>query len=316
MTSNFIFGRTVFAWTGPYAELPSLALDYLQVAVILDLSVTSLRKGLAESDAHRQKSQQETAARERTQEQLLHAQKMDAVGRLTSGIAHDLNNVLEIILGFTVERDRIDDPSARHGEDALALADALDGIELAARRGTNICRKLLDFGRSDKTRPENFDASAALYDLKPLLRQSFSPSILLKIEAPATPLMINFDRSQFELILFNLATNARDAMPKGGQCIISVAQDGPTDLVLVIEDTGVGMPEDVKRHIFEPFFTTKPSGSGTGLGLALVYGLIDRAGGGIEVNSKAGGGTIFRIRLPMVGSDAPGEILESIRVSA
>ncbi|OOG49574.1 ATP-binding protein [Rhodanobacter sp. C01] len=304
MTSNYIFSRAMYVTAGPYGELPSLALDYVQIVVILDLSVTSLRKGLAESNAHRRQLQHEMTERERAQEQLLHAQKMDAVGRLASGIAHDLNNVLEIILGFTTERDRIDDSVTERNKDALmkdalVLADALDGIELAARRGSSICRKLLSFSRSDVTHVESFDATDALRELQPLLRQSLPPTVRLSIDVPDMPLVINFDRSQFELALLNLAANARDAMPNGGECSIAVAQKDSSTMVLSIHDTGVGMSKDVRMRIFEPFFTTKPSGSGTGLGLAIVYSLIDRAGGHIEVSSAFGAGTTFHIYLPV-----------------
>jgi len=270
----------------------------VQIVVILDLSVTSLRQGLAESNMHREQLQQETAERLRMQEQLLHAQKMDAVGRLASGIAHDLNNMLEIILGFTTERDRIDESSSEHHKDTLVLADALEGVELAARRGSAICRKLLNFSRLEVAHSETFDAASALRELQSLLRQSLPESVQLKIETPVTPLPIHFDRSQFELALFNLVGNARDAMPDGGKCTIAIARDGPMGVVLSIIDTGTGMSKETRSRIFEPFFTTKPSGQGTGLGLVVVHGLIESAGGHIEVDSAVGLGTSFRIFLP------------------
>ena len=299
MLSNYWFDRSVYASTGPFAELPTLALDYIQIAVILDLSVTSLRKGLEESNANREELQHEMAERRQTQEQLLHAQKMDAVGRLASGIAHDLNNVLEIILGFTTERDRIEDSKVAHSEDALALAGAMEGIELAARRGSSICRNLLKFSRSDVTHAETFDAAAALRELHPMLRQTFPGSVELQVRTPATALPVHFDRSQLELALLNIAANARDAMPEGGLCVVSMTQVDPAGMLLVFRDTGVGMAESVRQRMFEPFFTTKPAGSGTGLGLAVVHGLIERAGGGIEVSSEIGAGTTIQIRLPL-----------------
>jgi len=298
MASNYFFNRDVYATVGPFGELPTLALDYVQIVVILDLSVTSLRQGLAESNMHREQLQQETAERLRMQEQLLHAQKMDAVGRLASGIAHDLNNMLEIILGFTTERDRIDESSSEHHKDTLVLADALEGVELAARRGSAICRKLLNFSRLEVAHSETFDAASALRELQSLLRQSLPESVQLKIETPVTPLPIHFDRSQFELALFNLVGNARDAMPDGGKCTIAIARDGPMGVVLSIIDTGTGMSKETRSRIFEPFFTTKPSGQGTGLGLVVVHGLIESAGGHIEVDSAVGLGTSFRIFLP------------------
>jgi CheY-like chemotaxis protein len=240
----------------------------------------------------------EIAERERTQEQLLHAQKMDAVGKLASGIAHDMNNVLGIILGFAMERDRLN-TEAVLDEDVLAMADALEGVELAARRGAAVCSKLLNFSRHDVTHTETFDAISALRDIQPLLRQLMPHSVHLSIEAPRGELPIRFDRSQFELTLLNLASNARDAMPDGGRCTISVTSHDASTVVLSIQDSGSGIPEDIVHRVFEPFFTTKPVDRGTGLGLSVVYSLIHRASGDITVHGTPGGGTTFRIELPM-----------------
>jgi signal transduction histidine kinase/ActR/RegA family two-component response regulator len=287
---------------GAYAALPSMAVSNLLVVIILDRSIHALRTSLVESNTHRRQLQLEIAERERTQEQLLHAQKMDAVGKLASGIAHDINNVLGIVLGFTQERHRLIEPDAEFGNDALALADALEGAELAARRGAAVCRKLLNFSRRDVTHAETFDAAATLGELQPLLRQLLPAKVNLAIDTPTSPLSIHFDRSQFELALLNLASNAGDAMPGGGTCTISLAQEDSSRMVLSVQDTGTGIPEDVKPHIFEPFFTTKPTGSGTGLGLSVVYGLMRRAGGEIVVNSEPGHGTAFHFHLPLANA--------------
>ncbi|OOG56352.1 ATP-binding protein [Rhodanobacter sp. C03] len=282
-----------------YIAFPGRALmSYLLIAIVIDRSINALRESLAESNAHRRELKREIAERERTQEQLLHAQKMDAVGKLASGIAHDMNNVLGIILGFAMERDRLN-PDLPPDEDVQAMADALEGVELAARRGAAVCSKLLNFSRHDVTHTETFDAVSALRDIQPLLRQLMPSSVHLSIDTSRIGLPIRFDRSQFELALLNLASNARDAMPDGGRCTIAITSHDASTVTLSIQDSGTGIPEELRHRIFEPFFTTKPVDRGTGLGLSVVYSLIHRAGGDITVHSAPGGGTIFRIQLPM-----------------
>jgi CheY-like chemotaxis protein len=214
-------------------------------------------------------------------------------------VAHDFNNVLGIILGLTLARRRLDEPGVKSVDDAHALARVLEHIELAARRGAAVCRKLLNFSRRDITHAETFDSVEALSELEPLLRQLLPPNVQLSIDSAVNPLPIHFDRSEFELALLNLASNARDAMPDGGTCTISLAQEEAATVALCIQDTGVGMSEAVRSRIFEPFFTTKAVGSGTGLGLSVVYGLVRRAGGEISVGSVPGQGTRFRISLPI-----------------
>jgi signal transduction histidine kinase len=289
--------HTIHPLMNTYAGLPSLVLAYLLMVIILDRSTSALRKSLAESNLQRHQLQHEMLERERTQEQLLHAQKMDAVGRLTSGIAHDFNNVLGIILGFGLERHRLDEPGAVRDRDSMALARALEGVEMAARRGASISGKLLNFSRRDVTRIETFDVAEALRELTPLLRQLLPPFVQLRIDTPEYALPIQFDRSQFELAVLNFASNARDAMPDGGEFVIAASMDDDGLTTISLRDTGEGMPEEVRQHIFEPFFTTKPTGSGTGLGLSVVYGLIKRAGGSIRVASTPGQGTTFSIEL-------------------
>ncbi|HEY9132393.1 MAG TPA: ATP-binding protein [Dyella sp.] len=281
-----------------YDGLISLALSYLLVVIVLDRSTSALRNSLAESNQQRRQLQHEMIEREQAQEQLLHAQKMDAVGRLTSGIAHDFNNVLGIILGFSMERHRLNEPGAQTGTDAQALADALEGVEMAARRGASISGKLLNFSRRDVTHVETFDAGEALRELKPLLRQLLPTDVRLIIEVAPSPLPISFDRSQFELAVLNIASNARDAMPDGGSFTLSAERDIDGMVRIAMGDTGIGMPESIRRRIFEPFFTTKAADSGTGLGLSVVYALIERAGGDIDVRSAPGEGTTLILRLP------------------
>jgi signal transduction histidine kinase len=287
-----------------YNHLPMRALmSYLLIAIILDRSIHALRDSLEESNHQRQLLSQEIVERERTHEQLLHAQKMDAIGKLTSGIAHDINNVFGIILGFSTERDRLIDSSGKGvtGDDAQAVESAMEGIELAARRGAAVCRKLLNFSRRDTTHEEIFDITSALRELHALMRQLLPPSIHLHLDLSSHPIPIRFDRSQFELAIINLVSNARDAMPDGGTCHISLREEA-SHAVLTVRDTGTGMLESTREKIFEPFFTTKPTGSGTGLGLSVVYNLVQRAGGHISVDSEFGRGSAFRIELPVATS--------------
>lgn len=296
-----------------YIAFPGRALmSYLLIAIVIDRSISALRESLDESNAHRRELKREIAERERTQEQLLHARKMDAVGKLASGIAHDMNNVLGIILGFATERDRLN-PDMPPNEDAQAMADALEGVELAARRGAAVCSKLLNFSRHDVTHTETFNAVSALRDIQPLLRQLMPPAVHLTIDMPRNSLPIRFDRSQFELALLNLASNARDAMPDGGRCTIAIASHDAASVSLTIQDSGSGIPDELLHRIFEPFFTTKPVDRGTGLGLSVVYSLVHRAGGDISVHSVPGGGTTFRIELPMADTateDVPAALPE------
>jgi len=284
---------------GLYAGLPGTMWAYLAVAIVLDRSVQSLRKSYEQVHRQHQQLQQEIAEREHAREQLLHAQKMDAVGKLASGIAHDIHNVLGIVLGFAQTRQRVDEPHEDMAPVARELADALEGTELAARRGAAVCRKLLNFSRRSVTLTETFDVAQALRELRPLLQQLLPPNIRLEIATPASPLFIHFDRNQFELALLNLVTNARDAMQEhGGVCVVGAADGGDGQVAISVRDNGAGMSAEAMQHAFEPFFTTKPVGLGTGLGLSVVYDLIHRAEGTIAIDSTPGVGTTITIRLP------------------
>ncbi len=270
---------------------------FLLVTLAIDRSVAALRATLRE--ANRRGDQlalanarlgEEIAERERLTEQLIHARKVEAVGHLASGVAHDFNHLLGLILGH-----------ARRGmrSDGLTAAkDALGGIDSAARRATAVAQTLLNFSRRDATRVEVFDANEALAELQPMLTQLFGAGVRLDIEPSAGPARISFDRNQFSLLVLNIATNAHQAMPEGGRFRIAV-DAGTTDTVSIsFADTGQGMSDEVRGRIFEPFFTTKPAGQGTGLGLAVVANLIAAAGGRIAVDSRPDHGSLFHIELP------------------
>ncbi|MCC4307831.1 response regulator [Alcanivorax marinus] len=278
-----------------------LMISFLVVAVVFDSTVAGLQAYLADvEERHRELEQArrslkaEKEEREHTMEQLVHVQKVKAIGQLAGGVAHDFNNILGVILGYARWRER------RDGVEPLR--EALAGVETAARRGAAISRKLLNFSRQDVAHPEVFDVGEALHGLESMLRQLFDPRVRIELALPADSLTVRADRGQLELAVLNVATNARDAMPDGGHfrlAVDSVLDERGRSLVeITLSDTGEGMEEAVRRRIFEPFFTTKSQSSGTGLGLAVVGRVLHEAGGEILVDSTPGRGSRFRLRLP------------------
>jgi PAS domain S-box-containing protein len=247
------------------------------------------------------------AALKLSEAQLRQAQKMEAVGRLAGGVAHDFNNVLTAIFGYA---DLLIDSFEPHHP---GRADLLE-IKRAAERAANLTRQLLAFSRKQVLQPRRVVVNTVVANMEPLLRRLVGDDVELHIELDGTAGEVRADPGQLEQVLMNLAVNARDAMPDGGQLSISTAnelitaeaaggRDGfePGAFVrLDVTDTGEGIPENVRRHIFEPFFTTKEQGKGTGLGLATVYGIVKQSGGWIYVSSEPGAGTTFSIYLSRV----------------
>jgi signal transduction histidine kinase len=251
-------------------------------------------------------------ALDRSQEQLNQAVKMEAVGRLAGGIAHDFNNLLTAIRGYSdmvVAALREGDP-IRHD---------VQEIQRAADRAANLTQQLLAFSRRQVLRPDRLDLSVVVRDLENMIRRLIGEDVELAVTCESKRLAL-VDRSQIEQVIMNLAVNARDAMPSGGNLTIEVrdhdvganvpAREGsapPGRYVLVrIADSGVGIPPEILDRIFEPFFTTKGAGKGTGLGLSTAYGIVTQSGGFIEVTSVEGGGTTFRIYLPEIDSATTG----------
>lgn len=242
--------------------------------------------------------------RNELERQLRHAQKLDAVGHLAGGLAHDFNNVLTAIRGYTeLLRDEL--------PPGTSAAEDLGHIEHAVDRAAAVTRQLLAFSRKQAVQPVLLDLNRVLLDLRPLLRQLATGRIELALETDPDLWTIRADRGQLEQVLLNLATNARDAMPNGGLLQIVTANRtvlasstetgrlAPGDYVaLVVSDQGTGMSEELKARIFEPFFSTKPKGQGTGLGLAMVHGIVTHAGGHVSVDSMVGRGTTFTILMP------------------
>ncbi|TIW07996.1 MAG: response regulator, partial [Mesorhizobium sp.] len=237
--------------------------------------------------------------------QMAQSQKMQAVGQLAGGIAHDFNNVLTAIImasDLLLTNHRPSDPS---------FPDIMN-IKQNANRAASLVRQLLAFSRKQTLRPEVLNLTDVLADLRMLLARLVGNDIKLKIDHGRDLWPVKVDIGQFEQVVVNLAVNARDAMPAGGDLAVrtrnvtaeecksfSYRELTPADYVVVeIEDTGTGIAPDVLKKIFEPFFTTKEVGKGTGLGLSMVYGIIKQTGGFIFCDSEVGKGTVFRIFLP------------------
>jgi PAS domain S-box-containing protein len=241
---------------------------------------------------------------ERVQRQLAESQKMDAIGQLTGGVAHDFNNLLMVVSGNvqTLKKIAAQDPRA---------ARAAEAIELAAQRGAALTRQLLTFSRRQRVNPQAFDVRSQIDTIREVLTSGLGSGVKLLIDIPAGVWPITVDISEFEIALVNLVVNARDAMPDGGTIRVTAKntplQDGDNDsdnlaagdyVAVVVEDNGVGIPDDVRANVFEPFFTTKAIGKGTGLGLSQVHGFVHQAGGTVRIESTLGQGTSVAMVLP------------------
>jgi PAS domain S-box-containing protein len=249
----------------------------------------------------------------RLEEQLRQAQKMEAVGTLAGGVAHDFNNILTGIIGYGYvlqEGLPATDP----------LQDPVAQILAASERAAQLTRALLAFSRKQVLNPRPVDLNEVVRGIEQLLRRVIGEDVELSTELAGEPLVTLADTGQLEQVLMNLATNARDAMPHGGTLSIATR---PFDLderyaaahgwgtpgphaVLSVSDTGVGMDEATRQKAFEPFFTTKEKGKGTGLGLSIVYGIVKQHGGAVDVYSEPGKGTSFKILLPRTAGPTAG----------
>lgn len=255
------------------------------------------------------------AEKAKAEADLMHAQRMEAVGRLTGGVAHDFNNLLTVVIGALDMILRAPDDAARRkklGEAALA----------AARRGERLTHQLLAFSRRQALRPEVIDLNGLIREGEPLLRRAVGEAVEFKLKLKRGGVRVNVDPAQFEAALLNLIVNARDAMGDKGRITVQtldcqvrageIPELAAGDYVCItVSDNGAGIPPELIDRVFEPFFTTKSVGKGTGLGLSQVYGFARQSGGGIRIASTVGRGTEIRIYLPRlnqpqdVPSDAP-----------
>jgi signal transduction histidine kinase len=231
----------------------------------------------------------EMRKKEQSQAQLIHSQRMDALGKLAGNVAHDFNNLLSVILGYATRSARL---SADDG-----TRERLEKIVATALRGRQLTDKLLTLARSDPPLRETFDANYALNDLLPMVRSMLDAKIDVQSAFCAEPAWIRMDQAELEASVLNIAKNAGDAMPGGGTFRIASERDDE-EVRLHFEDSGHGMSAEVAARIFEPFFTTKPAMQGTGIGLAVVYRTVVESGGRIGVQSVPGRGTRFTLHLP------------------
>ena len=256
----------------------------------------------------------------RLEEQLRHAQKMEAAGRLAGGVAHDFNNLLTVISGFgQLVLGRLDpaDPKYAHMAELLKAAD----------RGATLTRQLLAFSRQQVLQPQVLDLNTTLANINRMLRHIIGEDIELVIIPGPNLGRVRADPGEIDQVILNLAVNARDAMPQGGKLVLqteNVTLDEvrasshypirPGQYVLLsVSDTGCGMDAETQKHIFEPFFTTKEQGKGTGLGLATVHGIVHQSGGFIYVYSELGSGSIFKIYLPRVDQvEEPAKVRQTV----
>jgi signal transduction histidine kinase/DNA-binding response OmpR family regulator len=248
----------------------------------------------------------EVAAREKAQEQLRQAQKMETIGQLTGGVAHDFNNLLMAVMGnLDLLRKRIPDDPRLHR--------LIDGALQGAERGASLTQRLLAFARQQDLRAVPVDLRALIQGMIDLLERSLGPRVALRVDIPEGLPPARIDANQLELAILNLAINARDAMPDGGSIDITVAQyqaggdpvlQSGSYLKLSVIDTGTGMTPEILKRAVEPFFSSKPLGKGTGLGLSMVHGLVVQLGGALQISSTVGKGTAATLMLP-VATNAP-----------
>lgn len=268
--------------------------------------ILTLVKIIGEIFANALERQRVEEEKTKLEEQLRQSQKMEAIGRLAGGVAHDFNNMLTGIIGYAdlllLSLDR-----------GHPLVGKVEEIKKAGKRAASLTQQLLAFSRKQLLQPKVLDLNAVVNELKKMLQRLIGEDIILETTLEPEPWPVKVDPNQMGQVLMNLVVNARDALPQGGKIIIRTAnsrldqthgrlwgvqlQPGPY-VLLAVADNGLGMDEKIMSHIFEPFFTTKELGKGTGLGLSTVYGIIKQSEGYIWVDSRPGQGTVFQIFLP------------------
>lgn len=272
------------------------------LSVLFVVTVRVLNGTIMMADAEREHMQQEHQLLE---EQLIHSQKMEAMGQLVSSVAHDFNNILTVIDGYSCLI--MADPRA---EDVAKNAEE---VVQAARKAAYMTRKLLSFSHKERANPVVVDVHTVLCDNYKMLQRLVGEKVTLQSALEQGPMRVKVDPIQLGQVLMNLVINARDAMPNGGTIVFGTAREMIKKedpritgrecggyAVITVQDTGTGIDSDVLKRIFEPFFTTKMQGKGSGLGLSIVQGIVQQNGGFLDVMSKVGDGTLFKVYFPEV----------------
>ena len=276
-------------------EIRTLLAAREQTAQELEKLVAERTRALAETN---EQLRLEMAERTRVEETLRQAQKIEAIGQLTGGVAHDFNNLLMVISGGLDMLDRQTDPNRRRR--------LMDGMIQAAQRGASLTKQLLAFSRRQTLRPEPVDVAAQIGGMRELLDRSLRGDVHVEFDFPDDLWAVEVDPGELELVILNLAVNARDAMPNGGTILVrgenlpDVSEEEISgDYVrLSVIDTGTGMSPEILSRVFEPFFTTKEIGKGSGLGLAQVHGFATQSRGTVRIKSQFGQGTSIELYLP------------------
>lgn len=295
----FLFVSGTMGEETAVAALKNGAQDYL-MKTNLNRLIPAVQRELREAEERRE--------RRRLEQQIHQLHRFEAIGRLAGGVAHDFNNILGVITGYS--EMLLDKLNLNSDPKLAALAKE---VLKAAERGGTLTRQLLAFSRKQTLKPRVIDIQEHINGISRLLQRVLGEDIRLKVETGSHPAHLRADPAQLEQVIMNLVVNARDAMPSGGDLNIEIsaiyldaeyckqhADSCPGSHVrIVVTDTGCGMSPEVLARLFEPFFTTKESGKGTGLGLATVYGIVKQSGGHITADSKVGHGTTFKAYLPL-----------------
>jgi signal transduction histidine kinase/ActR/RegA family two-component response regulator len=285
--------------------------DNRRVLVVIDDVTESYAAARALQESNR-RLEQALAELQTTQQQMLHQERLAAVGQFSAGIAHDFNNILTSIFGYTELLQLAPDTPPAMQRELLPIVSA-------SERAAHLVRQLLDFSRQSTTEPRHIDAAQVVQETCEFLGSLIPETVRIRCDILPGRQIIEADPTQLQQVLTNLALNARDAMPDGGELLLRLNVHHLSEevydidrqplaagdwLCLSVEDTGSGIAPEVLPRIFEPFFTTKDTGAGTGLGLAQVYGIIAQHHGHLTVQSRPGHGTRFMIYLPLVAGDA------------
>lgn len=254
----------------------------------------------------------------RLQEQVILSQKMEAIGQLAGGVAHDFNNILQVIMGYS-------EVLMRNTQKSEDCAEGIDNIYQAAQRAAMLTRQLLVFSRRQMVVPTVLEMSSVIESVQSLIEHLVGGDIRLTVQCPSNVPAVYADASQLEQLLMNLVVNARDAMPAGGELSVTAGETEVNEgqlgsmpgsrvgkfVTVAVADTGVGMDAEVIKHVFEPFFSTKGVGHGSGLGLSVAYGIAKQHNGWVQVESKVGKGSALTLYLPILEGDKSPAVMDS-----